>query len=293
MPLVRRSHPATCELSILAQAGLPPQKNVSDRKRRGGRLSVMEITEHIAALGTEGTRLADLAAKTGLDAPVPTCPGWLVRDLVLHTGQVHRWATAHIADGLREPMNDAESRAVWGPDPSDAELVDWFRVGHRRLVATLEQAPDDLECWSFLPAPSPRAFWARRQAHETAIHRADAESAAGEQALIDDAVFAVDGIDELLFGMLGRPKYQLHTEEQKTLLVKPTDTADSWLMTISRDPLVTRRQTEASDADCTIAATVRELYLFLWNRLPLAAVQATGDRALLELWRETATVRWS
>lgn len=28
-----------------------------------------------------------------------------------------------------------------------------------------------------VPATSPRAFWARRQAHETAIHRADAESA--------------------------------------------------------------------------------------------------------------------
>lgn len=35
-----------------------------------------------------------------------------------------------------------------------------------------------VDCWTFLDAPSPLAFWARRQAHETAIHRADAQLAA-------------------------------------------------------------------------------------------------------------------
>ena len=34
-----------------------------------------------------------------------------------------------------------------------------------------------MRCFAFLPAPSPLAFWARRQAHETGIHRADVESA--------------------------------------------------------------------------------------------------------------------
>ena len=66
------------------------------------------------------------------------------------------------------------------------------------LADALAAAPDDLECWTFLPAPSPRAMWARRQAHETAIHRVDAELAAGTPVWRCDAAFAADGVDELL-----------------------------------------------------------------------------------------------
>ena len=57
-----------------------------------------------------------------------------------------------------------------------------------------------------MAAPCPLAFWAPRQAHETAIHRADAESAA---ALLPECLadFAADGLDELImgFGRRARP----------------------------------------------------------------------------------------
>src|SRR5262249_53658636 len=59
-----------------------------------------------------------------------------------------------------------------------AELPGWFREGHAALVQALSVAGPDLNCWAFLAAPSPLAFWARRQAHETAIHRVDAGQAA-------------------------------------------------------------------------------------------------------------------
>jgi len=50
----------------------------------------METTEHLNRLREEGPRLAAAAGRAGLDAPVPTCPGWLVRDLLSHAGGVHR-----------------------------------------------------------------------------------------------------------------------------------------------------------------------------------------------------------
>jgi uncharacterized protein (TIGR03083 family) len=62
--------------------------------------------------------------------------------------------------------------------PEDDVLVEWFVAGHAALVQALRDADPDLACWTFLPAPSPLAFWARRQAHETGIHRVDAESPA-------------------------------------------------------------------------------------------------------------------
>lgn len=59
----------------------------------------MDIAEHIKYLTLEGQLLADAAEQAGPDAEVPTCPGWHVRDLLRHTGMVHRWATAFVAEG--------------------------------------------------------------------------------------------------------------------------------------------------------------------------------------------------
>ncbi|MGC0381054.1 uncharacterized protein (TIGR03083 family) [Streptomyces sp. SAI-129] len=100
-----------------------------------------------------------------------------------------------------------------GPRPADAltdldgtPLLTWFREGHGRLVDTLAGAAPDVRCWHFLPAPSPLAFWARRQAHETAVHRIDAESARGGEPTGVGVDFAVDGVDELLCAFHAREK---------------------------------------------------------------------------------------
>jgi len=252
----------------------------------------MEISEHLTALRREGALLADAAAATDLDSAVPTCPGWQLRDLVRHTGQVHRWASAYVTHGYRRPLDEAGQEAAWGPVPSDAMLLDWFRAGHLALLAALEQAPADLECWTFLPAPSPLAFWARRQAHETAVHRADAESAAGREATPTPTAFALDGIEELVTRFLVRPLARLRSEQPRTLLVRPTDAPDSWLVRIGHDP-VTVEPGAGGPADCTVSGTAHELYLLLWNRLPLERAEVSGDRTLLDLWRETAQIRWS
>jgi hypothetical protein len=71
---------------------------------------------------------------------------------------------------------DVDLDDIVGTWPADLDLIDWFREGHTRLVHTLVSAPPDLDCFTFLAAPSPLAMWARRQAHETAMHRVDAES---------------------------------------------------------------------------------------------------------------------
>ncbi|GGV31579.1 hypothetical protein GCM10010495_55290 [Kitasatospora herbaricolor] len=251
----------------------------------------MEINEHIEALDREGTLLADAAAATDLGAPVPTCPGWLLRDLVLHTGQVHRWAAAHVAQARTEPLDEAGQEAAWGPVPADAELVGWFRAGHAGLLDALRGAPADLDCWTFLPAPSPLAFWARRQAHETAVHRFDAEAAAGPTGPPAGTGPALDGIDELLRAMLVRPRAKLRSERPRTLAVRPTDGPTSWLVTITREPVTVALAD--GPADLTVTGPARDLFLLLWNRLRPEDVGCEGDRSLLDLWRETAVITWS
>ncbi|MFE6055890.1 maleylpyruvate isomerase family mycothiol-dependent enzyme [Kitasatospora sp. NPDC056446] len=256
----------------------------------------MEITAHIDALRLEGTRLAEAAARTDLAAPVPTCPEWQLGDLLRHIGYVHRWATATLSKGLPAPMDEADAQAAVGPMPDDAALLDWYRAGHAALVDALTRAPADTECWSFLAAPSPLAFWARRQAHETAVHRHDADEAAGLPGPAVDTALALDGIDELVRAFMSRSRSTLRSERPRTLRIRATDGPGSWLVTITQEPPAVTTDESPEPADLTLTGPARVLYLLLWNRLTAEQapeVERAGDPDLLDLWRDAATVRWS
>ncbi|MFE9836728.1 maleylpyruvate isomerase family mycothiol-dependent enzyme [Streptomyces sp. NPDC005551] len=258
----------------------------------------MKITEFLETLDHEGRLLASAAAEAGVEAAVPTCPGWQVRDLLRHTGMVHRWAAAFVADGHTSYQRDGGL-----PDLDGGELLAWFREGHRRLVDTLAAAPSDIQCWSFLPAPSPLAFWARRQAHETTVHRVDAESALGGEPTAIATAFAVDGIDELLRGFHARPKSGVRSEAPRVLRVRAIGTADLaeatggadaveavWTVRLSAEPPA-GEPGEDGDADCELAGPADQLYLALWNRRPFPSV--AGDAGLADLWREKSAVTWN
>ena len=247
---------------------------------------VMDVATHLEALQDNGRLLLDAATSAGLDAAVPSCPQWQVRDVLQHVGQVHRWARSYVDGGRTSPPDDNDRPAEI---PPDEELLEWFRDGHAALVQSLRTASDDMQCWAFLPAPSPRAFWARRQAHETAIHRTDAELAAGSAPVFDGA-FAADGLDELLFGFFARPRGRLVADPALRLGLRATDTGDAWTITIGPDARTTTR--EATEADCLVSGTASDLYLLLWNRGPRSACSVEGDERVLDLWREKATISW-
>ncbi|MDX3384296.1 maleylpyruvate isomerase family mycothiol-dependent enzyme [Streptomyces niveiscabiei] len=243
----------------------------------------METSEFIGVLDREGRALAAAAEAAGVDRAVPTCPEWRVRELVEHTGAVHRWARAYVAEGIaeRQPLAPA-------PRLDDPGLLDWFREGHRLLVDTLTTAPPGIACFAFLPAPSPLAFWARRQAHETTVHRYDAESATGAEPAPVATDFAVDGIDELLRGFHARERSRVRTEEPRLLRVRATDADDAvWTVRLSPGPPVTVRA-DTADADCELAGPASALYLALWNRRPLPEVH--GDGTLAALWTERSAI---
>jgi uncharacterized protein (TIGR03083 family) len=244
----------------------------------------MDVPTHIDALRVDGARLAAAAALVGPDAPVPTCPEWAVRDLVHHQGAVHRWATAYVSRGLTEPgaVNFAEAR---GPLPDDADLVDWFVTGHAALVAALAGADPDMRCWSFLPSPSPLAFWARRQAHEISIHRVDAELAAGGPLSPVDPAFAADGIDELLVGfapLRGAPGDD--TAARTVIAVRCSDEDAGWMLRIGPDSVTTTALAPGAgdeDAGCTVRGPAEDVYLTLWRRAAPDRLAVEGDRAAL------------
>ncbi|MGH9046870.1 MAG: maleylpyruvate isomerase family mycothiol-dependent enzyme [Acidimicrobiales bacterium] len=243
----------------------------------------MEIATHIDALRREGRLLADAAERNGPDAPLTTCPEWRERDLVRHTGNVHRWAATLVEQGAPAPV--ARSLA----EPEDDELMGWFRDGTGHLVAILGAADPAVSCWTFLHAPSPLAFWARRQAHETAIHRADAESAGGHITGFE-ARFAADGIDELVMGFAPTPRATVRAEARRAMVVSTTDTEDSWVIGLGPEGIDARRG--GGPHDCSVLGPASDVYLLLWNRIDLesSAVEATGERDLVALWRDSLRV---
>lgn len=227
------------------------------------------------------------------DAPVPTCPEWVARDLIRHQGGVHRWATSYVAEGRIE-FNPDGLENVAGGWPGDEELADWFETGYLALVAALEAAPPDLQCWTFMEASSPLAFWSRRQAHETAIHRVDAELTAGRtvpQLSPCTPAFAADGVDEMVAGFWPRRSATARAETPVTLGVHCTDVGRSW--TVTMDPDGVHTSNDEGPTTCAIRGASNDLYFALWNRGRSDRLAIEGDRAVCTQFGEAMQVRWS
>ncbi len=242
---------------------------------------------HLDGLRAAVTAFVAYAGRAGLEAPVPTCPDWTVLDLVAHQGMVHRWAAALLRG---EHPDDDEVDAHEEAGRAAADPVAWLADGAAALVRAIGEAPEDLETIVFLhDAPAPRAFWARRQCHETTVHAVDALAATLGRAPRADEVWvdselAGDGIDELLGGFLTRPRSRLRCEEDALLVVRPDDLADWWEVSLGPRPAVTTRQhsTDVPDSDWELTGGAVELYLRLWNRLEPP-----------EDWRRLTAVSWS
>jgi uncharacterized protein (TIGR03083 family) len=257
----------------------------------------MEIATHIEALRHHGDLLADAAERAGLEATVPPCAPWQVKDLLRHTGYIHRWAARHVTECPETVLGGPPEADILRGGATDQDLLAWFRAGHSALVETLSTADPGLVCATFMDAPSPLAFWARRQAHETAIHRADAESASGIRPEYEPD-FAADGIDELIMGFGQRRKYRPSADGDASMQVRTTDTGHAWHVGTEGGRIQARREGGGPDSEgpagCTVTGPASGVYLFLWHRgdAVQAGVTISGDPGFLDSWQSSVRVRW-
>ena len=247
---------------------------------------------YFAEISGSAARLAEIVSTRDPDLPVPTCPDWTLSQLATHVGRVHRWAAETVTTRATERV--AFDSVPDGKYPADvADRAAWINAGADRVIAAVRAAPDK-PVWAF-GRMAPASFWARRQAHETAMHRIDAELAAG-QTVVLDLDLAADGIDEWL-GMVasrrrsGRGDAEPVLPAGAALHVAATAAGESdrsaaaeWVVRGSGDSLILERG--PGPADVTVSGPADRLLLALVRRVPAdeAGLDVTGDAALFSGW---------
>ncbi len=239
---------------------------------------VLDDEPLLVHLAAEARVLADAASRCAPSAPVPGLR-WDAQTVVAHTGAVHRWAADTVARSLA--TNETGGSAAFAPSVRDVlRLHDWLDEGAAILISTLRSAPAGLRCFTFVPGVPPRTFWIRRQAHETAIHRADVEAAAGGPVTPVAASFAQDGLGEIVGAFATKPAFA--TDRPGRLLLAASD-GPAWLVTFGgQRNVVASGDLGGTDADAVVRGTSDELYRWAWNRP--APVVTTGDPQTLASW---------
>ena len=247
--------------------------------------------DYVAQYAAVAARFADAVAEADLQAAVPACPGWTVRDLVVHLGNVHAWAATIVETGaFAQPHGD---------DPGSHKprvVSQWYAGKAEDLFRVLRATDPDRPAWNFAFGHGAAGFWRRRQMHETTIHAVDLEQATGATPRIAAEV-ATDGVDEVLTVMLHR----MHDRGHAAALSAPLsllceDTGRAWTLTPrpapdetsvpaqprragtgptpAPAPLVVDRRHPRADL---VSAPAAVLYQALWKRTPYDGLQRFGD----------------
>jgi uncharacterized protein (TIGR03083 family) len=253
---------------------------------------------YFAEIAASTAVIARLVADGDLTATIPTCPEWTLRKLAAHVGRAHRWAAEITSTRSAEfiPFRSVPD----GKLPDDqAEAAGWLEAGAERVIAAVREADGDL-VWAFVPGNQvPASFWGRRMAHETLVHRADAQLAAGQPVEIDPGL-AADAIDEWLDVMsgpsAGRPDPRAAALPAGTTLhvhaAPPPGTAAGdlpgspaeWLVSHGEDGVTVSR--EHAKAEVAVTGPADRLLLVLLRRLPAddPSITVHGDAGLLAGW---------
>ena len=232
--------------------------------------TTLEPDRYLELMRADARRIGWLA-EDGLDAPVPPCPGWTVRDVVVHVGDVYRQKVANM-----RTLAPAEESAEERPG---TDVLAWFRESLALLLAELERRGPGAASYTWWPPDQTVGFWYRRMALESAVHRVDVESASDALGPVDDAL-ALDGIDEILTRFLGREEST--GTDAGIIAVRTGDHA--WRVALDADGVDVR--TGPGSADATVTGEPSELFLGLWGRRPDQAVQITGEYAPVAALRE-------
>ncbi|MFI7076849.1 MULTISPECIES: maleylpyruvate isomerase family mycothiol-dependent enzyme [unclassified Micromonospora] len=237
----------------------------------------------IGALRTEGPAFAAAVAEAPPETPVLSCPGWTVADLALHLAGVYRWAHAIVGSGgTTAPERRAQPVE---PVPGVTASAQWQQA-YDELMALFDTLDPEAPAWNWAPQPKKAGFWPRRMAHETAVHRWDAQLAiaAGEPI---EAKLAADGVSEVLDTWLPAGRRAATGQWRGVVRLSASDAAQEWYLRLRGEGVALLDTGTILDHDdhharVHVNATASDLLLALWGRVSFDTLTVAGDRALLD-----------
>ena len=243
------------------------------------------VERYYAEIEASTETLAGLVHGADLTRQVPTCPDWTLRQLATHVGRAHRWAAEIV--GARSPEFIPFRQVPDGRIPDDPALhAPWLRAGAARVIEAAREAGGD-QVWTF-DGLRPASFWARRMAHETAVHRADAQITVGREPELEPGL-AADAIDEWLGYMSGIGSSDSRVDalpDGAVLHVHVTDEGvrGEWL--VRREGSAVTVEPGHGKGDVAVRGPAGRLLLVLLRRVPPddPQVEVLGDAALLTGW---------
>ncbi|MFB9909682.1 maleylpyruvate isomerase family mycothiol-dependent enzyme [Allokutzneria oryzae] len=258
-------------------------------------MSRLSFERYCAEIIAQTDLLATSIKDADMSVPVPSCPGWNVGQLVRHLGGGQRWVETIARTRATEPPSDTNFRDLSACANEDPEaLVPWLVECGAGLEEALREIGPDAEVWTPLPGHRSR-FFARRFAHETLVHRADAELALGIEFTAATDVL-LDAVDEWL-ELLALPQmFEFHPGMRellgpgRTLHFHATDTPEEagaeWVVDLTGELIQWRSAHEK--AAVAVRAPLADLLLVLYRRRPArsAGVEVIGDAELLDFWLE-------
>jgi uncharacterized protein (TIGR03083 family) len=237
-------------------------------------LGSMDYATFVEHVRLDGNRLAD-AASGDLALKVPSCPDWVVRDVVTHVATVYEHKILCTTQG-KPPK-------PWPPDwPANRDPVEWFRDAHGRILDLFAQSESTRPSATWWPPDQTVGFWARRMAQETAVHRVDVELAAGMTTPVDRQL-ATDGVDEVLERMLAGDWSEDPDDAATGQRVAISTGGRTWFVTLEREAMSVSEDGKARDA--AIEGDPSDVLLWLWGRAPDDRVTFSGDEAMIRLTR--------
>jgi uncharacterized protein (TIGR03083 family) len=234
---------------------------------------VIQMTpqESTAALLREGGGLAR-AVREDPGRRVPYYPEWNIADLVAHTGGIHRWVLGIVRSRAmgpqrRQPFEERDPR----------QLLAWFEEGLETLASELGAADANEPVWTFAEDHT-IGFWQRRMAHETAVHRWDAQSAFGKPEPIERRL-AATGIPESLAIHVVRPSSGTAVGGHgESVALRCDDGSGVWVVVLLPDEV--RVEEGEVSADATVAGTPSDVWLFVMGR-PVPGIRVLGDAGVV------------
>lgn len=259
-------------------------------------MTLLSFDRMCAEIVTQTGLLASRIEGADLTVPVRSCPGWNVGQLLRHLGGGQRWAAEMVRTRATEALPDAHFRDLTPYADEDPAVVGpWLTESAAELAEALRGAGPEARVWTPPVPQETAAFYARRFAHETALHRADATLALGAEFTLDQEV-ALDAVDEwmelgsLPFHFEVHPWMRELLGPGRTLHLHATDTAPEamaeWVVDLTGEVITWRRAHEK--AAVAVRGPLTELLLLVYKRRPAhgGETEVLGDAKLLDFWLE-------